>query len=231
MTNQIYHTSHCGSTLLAYMLSNNCFVYNEPEWVVMMTSGGQDKMFMYDESQVIKFTSYHTNLAKRFEGKKVFIYRNLEDHLEWLSRNNHNYLIEEKQWPVDYLLKNSHKSVKHLIEKCDTDLKKFAFMWGNAFALIKEARDVMYINSKDFFLDKEGIVKKVLSHFNIEEKEKTYDVNTYVKDIRILGEDLNNNPMTKIDCQNDVADDYGIVTEISNEVKEISEWWNEHNRR
>ena len=125
----------------------------------------------------------------------------------------YNYLIYPG-YQQRYVLETMHSSLIHLIEKCDTDLKMHALFWANNIEWIKEAKDVLYIDSNDFFLDKKNILKLVLDHFNIEEKVPSPEGNIDAKDPE----------------RRKAPEGFGIIKKISKEVKEVTDWWSKINK-
>ena len=73
---QIYHTSHCGSTLMASLLMRSCLVYSEPKWIEELIKDAE-KNNSLDKNTVIKFPSSFCCHARKFQGKKVFLFRKL----------------------------------------------------------------------------------------------------------------------------------------------------------
>jgi len=82
MNGSILHTSHSGSTLLAYLLSPLAEVYSEPIWTHQMI---QEKRSLQQidsmEGVIVKYPSGLCHLAPNIKGSKVFLYRNLGEHL------------------------------------------------------------------------------------------------------------------------------------------------------
>ena len=81
--NQIYHTSHCGSTLMAALLSNSSIVYSEPPWTKnLLLNEDLDFNLLKDlYNIVIKFGSGWCKYSNIVPGKKIFLYRKLKHHI------------------------------------------------------------------------------------------------------------------------------------------------------
>jgi len=94
MHNFIFHTSHSGSTLLAYLLKNFCDVYTEPKWTHEMIDNHSSTEYLQEnldqyKTGIIKFPSEFCYMAPQLNGKKIFLYRDLKNHL--FKFINHGY--------------------------------------------------------------------------------------------------------------------------------------------
>jgi hypothetical protein len=87
----IYHTSHCGSTLLAALLSIvNQETYSEPNIFHSAIKNGVYELNLecfIDNSTIIKIPSGMCHSAIQYDVKKVFLYRSLEEHLVKVFNN------------------------------------------------------------------------------------------------------------------------------------------------
>ena len=79
MKYSIFHTSQCGSTLLATLLRGNKRTYSEPPWACKAT---MENIFSAEDDTLVKYPSLATFACRLLPGKKIFIYRDLKDHLE-----------------------------------------------------------------------------------------------------------------------------------------------------
>ena len=90
----IFHTSSCGSTLLTCLLSKSIASYSEPDWVneVYWMENLDEKINRVKEchkqNTLVKYSSKLYEIAPYFDNKKVFIYRNFDDHLIKLNPDN-----------------------------------------------------------------------------------------------------------------------------------------------
>ena len=141
----IFHTSGCGSTLLACLLSKSLPSYSEPDWVteLFIYKGLDEKIKRIKEchkpNTLIKYSSMICEIAPHIEGKKVFLYRNLNDHLK--------------------------KKLEHLFAKSAPEEAK---LWHQRFGYILDSEDVLFIEANHFFDNQQETAKKVCDHFGIE---------------------------------------------------------------
>ena len=84
MKYSIFHTSFCGSTLLACLLSKSIPTLAEPSW-----SGQPIDKINFDnnhlDGHLVKYPSRAYQLIPNLNSKIVFLYRNFEDHLNKLK--------------------------------------------------------------------------------------------------------------------------------------------------
>jgi hypothetical protein len=126
------------------LLSKSIPTLTEPDW--------QNKaLSMDDVSEIIKFTNDHhqedtlvkytsrlCEIMPSISGKKVFLYRNFEDHLRKLSEQN-NFNVKEQ-----------------------------AIRWAYMFFNAASANDVLYMQTDYFLKNRQEAVKLVCTHFGIE---------------------------------------------------------------
>jgi hypothetical protein len=142
----IFHTSSCGSTLLACLLSKSISSYSEPDWVteIFTYKDLNEKIERAKEchkpNTLVKYSSLVCEIAPHIEGKKVFLYRNLEDH------------IKKKQECGCIVGSVAHE----------------AKLWHKRFGYILDSDNVLFIEANHFFDNQQEVVKKVCDHFGIE---------------------------------------------------------------
>lgn len=228
---QIYHTSHCGSTLMATLLQNCAPVYTEPSWTRSFFDPNSKPVFNrfmkeYDGS-IIKFPSSLCNFSDHFPGEKVFLYRKLNRHLfkrkTQKSAEVKNPIKAIIRYAYDYNLKYCHPSLKEI--DYDTDLKKMIFMWANRIQWMMDAKDVLWIESNDFFRNKKETMDKVCDHFKLPYITDFSLANVYVKGVGMNHSDVE---LKKVIPQMENArylyPSFGIIEdEICNADKEILE--------
>jgi hypothetical protein len=84
MKYSIFHTSRCGSTLLACLLSKSISTLAEPSWSCQPI----DKINFnknHTEGHLVKYPSMAYQLIPNINSKIVFLYRNFDDHLNKLE--------------------------------------------------------------------------------------------------------------------------------------------------
>lgn len=150
--NLIYHTSHCGSTLLTALLSTvNAATYAEPSSLHQSIVSREYAINFDDileQPVIIKMPSGLCHTAPHFAVKKIFLYRTLAEHLvkvynpETLNKTYLSYYF-------DYMSNVKHSKLQEV--ELDTDLKKHIFMWANRFLWVKESKNTLWVNCKDLF--------------------------------------------------------------------------------
>jgi len=160
MKYSIFHTSNCGSTLLATLLRNSVKTYSEPTWIDKIYLQKPDeflKKYNYDkwddtvkrkklsheDNTLVKYPSYASFLSNVVSGKKIFLYRNLRDHMEkiniedkgstWFRRISYHYEI--------FKLRNLFPDVKP-----ENDRQKMAFVWAHHLFDISKSQNVLFLS-------------------------------------------------------------------------------------
>ncbi|NBP02570.1 MAG: hypothetical protein EBU90_21110 [Proteobacteria bacterium] len=234
--NQIFHTSHCGSTLMASLLKSSAKVYTEPSWTHSFWDSKNNIIFNrmmknYDYGSVIKFPSPLCNYSDNFPGKKVFLYRNLRRHLfkikhiKFINHFNGMKCILDSYY--DYNLKTCHPSLSEIF--FDTDLKKTIFMWANKIQWISESKDILWIESNNFFKNKKDTMDLVCKHFEMPLINDYSLANVYVKGIGMNHSDIQLDKvvpdMTKVRY---LYPSFGIIEDImcdsDFEIQECMSW-------
>ena len=164
---QIYHTSHCGSTLLATLLSEVIPSYSEPSWCHKIIAGENidfnEEIQKYKNS-IIKVPSGLCHYAHQIEDKKIFLYRNLKNHLFkllTLDEDRHDYL----NYYYEYFQKNIHPKLKKV--NFDNDGKKHVFLWCNRIFWLLDSSNVIAVNSNTFFENKKETLHEICEFLDI----------------------------------------------------------------
>lgn len=207
--NQIYHTSHCGSTLMATLLTGSAVVYCEPPWTQNILLNN-DVQFPEDVGNiVIKFGSGWCPFSNNLPGKKVFLYRKLKQHLFKIKSSYYmDNIISTK---YEYHLNHCHSSIKEYQPK--THLEKIAFMWLNNVTWLKEVDNVLWLESNSFFKNKKETMDLVCDHFELNPVNNFELSNVYVKSFGLIG---NENLINQVEIPNlgevkSLYPSYGIV--------------------
>ena len=181
MKYSIFHTSNCGSTLLATLLRNSVKTYSEPTWIDKIYLQKPDeflKKYNYDkwddtvkrkklsheDNTLVKYPSYASFLSNVVSGKKIFLYRNLRDHMEKItSLDKANTLFRRISYHYEiFKLRNLFPDVKP-----ENDRQKMAFVWAHHLFDISKSQNVLFLKSNDFFLYPKEVVDKVTKFFDI----------------------------------------------------------------
>jgi len=183
----IYHTSHCGSTLLTALLGQRTKAYSEPNFSMFAPKKEvlgydlDDKnlndffTFLNDcpeyDNIVVKISSQQNMVSIFNKNKKVFLYNNLKRHLsKYLSYRK----AVSKYYPnlFDTMTNTPHPKLIWDFEKSylrKPDLGKISvFMWAHSLLWLKESVKCLWINSEEFYFDREETMKKICDWLEIE---------------------------------------------------------------
>jgi hypothetical protein len=158
MKYSIFHTSHCGSTLLACLLSKSIPTLTEPDWVhdiVKIGSSEQRRKFAIKhapDNVLIKYSSLVNDVAPFIEGKTVLLYRDLDNHL------------------------------RHFSKYPNVDLKFEAGLWANKMASAVISNDIFLLETNAFLKDTERAAEAVCKFFEIEYKPLDFKIDFNVKE-------------------------------------------------
>ena len=180
MKYSIFHTSNCGSTLLATLLRNSIETYSEPTWIDKIYLQKTDeflgeynyekwddivkrKKLFHKDNTLVKYPSYASFLSNVVSGKKIFLYRDLRDHMEKItSQDKGNTLFRRISYHYEiFKLRNLYPDVKP-----KNDIQKMAFVWAHHLLDISKSQNVLFLKSNDFFLHPIEIVNKVTKFFD-----------------------------------------------------------------
>ena len=224
--NQIYHTSHCGSTLMATLLANSTTVYCEPKWSSDLLLSKDLNIVKNFNDITIKFGSGYCPFAKNLFGKKIFLYRKLNHHLFKIKTSN--YIAHIVSTKYEHHLTHCHPLLK--AHQFETDLEKIAFMWLNNILWIKEVNDILWIESNSFFENKKETMNIVCDYLNLD-RVKNFELSTvYVKSFGLIG---NENPINQVQIPNlgqikSLYPSYGIIetymVSYDEQIRTISDW-------
>ena len=174
MRYSIFHTSHCGSTLLATLLKDQIKTYSEPPWsckVDMMN------ILSAEDETLVKYPSFASLASRILPGKKVFIFRKLKDHLEKISSKP---AAMKKHLLFHYPF---CKNVRNLFPNtaAENDLKKLAFVWAHIYLDAYYSQNVLFVEANDFFINPIITINKVTDFFNFHPVKDLEPLSFYVK--------------------------------------------------
>ena len=226
---QIYHTSHCGSTLLTSMLSSAIPSYSEPSWCHQLIRG-EDISFCQQiekyENSLIKLSSGLCHFAHEMEDKKIFLYRNLKNHLFKLltvDKNKNNYLNTY----YEYFLKNIHPNLEGI--EFDTDEKKHVFLWANRVFWLLDSPNVFGVESNKFFLNRKEILNEICNFLELE-RIKNFSYENY--DVKSIGMNDINIELGKVQPNMEnkriTYPSYGVIEDAvclcDDKIMEVVDW-------
>jgi hypothetical protein len=226
---QIYHTSHCGSTLLISLLSTVSASYSEPSWCHKIIHG--ENINFYDEIKkyencVIKLPSAFCHFAPKIEDKKIFLYQNLKNHLFKLLRlSKNNYFYIDSYY--EYFLKNIHPNLKNI--EFDNFGKKHVFLWANRIFWLLDSKNVLAVNTNVFLADKKNTLNQVCEFFDLEKVEDFSHENYNVKSV---GLNHNEIELSKVELNMEnmrtTYPSYGIIEDAvclhDSEIMQLVDW-------
>ena len=162
----IFHTSFCGSTLLACLLSKSVPTITEPSWAheIVLGSDLEKKLKIVDEKHyqglLVKYQSRAYEIIPQFPGKSIFLYRNLKDHI------------------------NKLKSVREIDEHYEIELYAARMYYAS------KSNNILYIETDELLNNRDMTVKTVCDYFEIEHKPVFIDFH-----VKSAGFNTNDNPI------------------------------------
>lgn len=197
----IFHTSHCGSTLLASMLSKSIPTITEPSWSHRIhKQPGKTNTINFISSNLVdntlvKYSSMYCYVAPLVDGKKIYLYRTLQSHLEKMLSNS-GYLIHNSESTIEVLKGNLHKNlgIDHSSIITSGHIKAHALLWVDRYLHINDSKDLLFVRSSDFLNDKQKIAKSVCDFFEIEYIPVGDQFNA-----KLSGLNHNDNPISLVD--------------------------------
>lgn len=222
MGSTIFHTSHCGSTLLAYLLAPYAEVYTEPAWThELIREKKYPKQLSSPEGVIHKYPSGLCHLAPVTLGPKLFLYRNLGEHLIKLRANQDPNYID---YYYEYFQLYCHPLLKELNPQ--TQLEKHTFLWAHRIFWIQET-DVTWVKTSDFLSKPKPTFDKICTVFNISAPE-TLSLPTF--HVKLAGYNHQETPLNEVSPQPalPIVPQQGVIPEAvvenSTMVKEAREW-------
>jgi len=164
----IFHTSLCGSTLLATMLSKSITTYSEPSWSHEITLKHKFKdaeNFILDnhlDNTLVKYSSVYCYASSLLPYKKVFLYRKLKHHLQKSLEYNNSTV----KFNLDVMMSRLHTNSKKT-PLLGSPLQISARLWVDRLMWMKEASDVLWIDCDNFFDNTKDTAENVCNHFSI----------------------------------------------------------------
>lgn len=184
----IFDTSHCGSTLLASMLGKSIPTIIEPSWSYRIhKQPGKTNTTNFissnlNDSILVKYPSAYCYVAPLITGKKIYLYRTLQSHLEKMLSNS-GYLVNDSESELEVMKGNLHEGlgwdyfgIKNT-KKVDFNKTHFkhwynfnihALLWVDRYLHTNDSKDLLLINSSDFFNEKQKTAKQICDFFEIE---------------------------------------------------------------
>ena len=174
MRYSIFHTSQCGSTLLATLLKEKKRTYAEPPWACRYD---MLNILSAEDETIVKYPSFTSLACRILPGKKIFIFRELSDHLEKITSKptamkNHLSI----HYPFSKSLRNLFPKVN-----ADNDLKKLEFVWAHMYLDDFYSQNVLFIDANEFFLEPIITLKKITNFFKFDPVEDLEPLEFYVK--------------------------------------------------
>jgi hypothetical protein len=170
---------------------------------------------------VTKYPSGLCHLAPVIEGPKVFLYRNLGEHLIKLRADVDTFYID---YYFDYFQLYCHPELKNMV--FNSCLEKNIFLWAHRILWAKES-DALFIKSGDFLLDPDPVFKTICTLFDVNHSEKITFPSFNVKTAGYLGQNAALNEIIPQPAPT-VRSKQGIiptaVIENSNMVNTAREW-------
>ncbi len=211
MKYSIFHTSHCGSTLLATLLSESIETYSEPPWSQQIA---MNSILSGQENTLVKYPSFTSLACRLIQGKKIFLYRDLQDHLEKITNKQEALNVHLS---VHYPFQKARNLFPNL--KANNDIEKLAFVWAQIYLDVYFSQNVLFLKANDLFTKPEESVQKVADFFQIKRIKNFEYTKFYVKADYLNKEEVLNNIKLKKKIPYNIQDGY-IKTEKFSEIKD-----------
>lgn len=232
--NLIYHTSHCGSTLLTALLSTvNQETYAEPSYLHEMIIQRQYSLNFGDIEHLpvlVKLPSGLCHTAVQTDVRKVFLYRPLGEHLVKVYNSN---LLNETYlgYYYEYMMGAKHPRLKDM--ELDSPLKKHIFMWVNRVLWLQESKNVLWVKAVDFFTEMKSTTTKICSFLGIP-SVTNFSISTV--DVKVAGLNHTDIPVNRVQINYDdkkaVGYHHGVIPEMlwqeDEEIAESCTWLLKH---
>ena len=222
---QIYHVARCGSTLITSLLSATAPTYSEPVWGHSLNGvlSTPENIHQYNGS-IVKFSSINTSIGFKPEGPKVFLYRPLVQYLSKMEQCGRPWLEIRKQIYGTHFDQIRKKELESLYP--ENAMQLHTIFWASCILEMQKYNDVLWIQSNDFFLNKEPIAKKVLGHFEISGEPDMRYAKVNVKKLKLNGEEIS--PFEQYNTVESCSTDYGIIENSqgleNDQILETIEW-------
>jgi hypothetical protein len=212
------------------MLSSAIPSYSEPSWCHQIIQGEDISFYQqiqkYDNS-VIKLPSALCHFAHEVDDKKIFLYRNLKNHLFkllTLDQNRNDYL---NRFNYEYLLKNIHPNLKGI--EFDTDEKMHVFLWANRVFWLLDSPNVFGVESNKFFLNKKEILNEICEFLELTQI-KNFEYENY--NVKSIGMNCINIELAKVqpNMENRLITypSYGVIEDAvclcDDKIMELVDW-------
>lgn len=220
--NLIYHTSHCGSTLLAALLSTvNQETYAEPSYLHDVIKQRQHSLNLKEIEHlpvIVKIPSGLCHTAAQNCAKKVFLYRPLGEHL--VKVYNSNILNETYLgYYYEYMTGAKHPRLRDM--ELNSPLKKHIFMWANRVLWMQESENVFWVKSVNFFTEMKLTTRKICEFFEIPQVTN-FSISTI--DVKLAGLNHTDIPVNQVQINYDnkkaVGYHHGVIPEMLYEEDE-----------
>lgn len=194
----IYHTSHCGSTLLTALLSQSTAAFAEPLFKDLIPSAEEigytitdhNLQTFYDyitnvpryKNTVVKLNSSLCFTSVYNSNKKIFLYNNLKRHM-YKYVNKEAIKIYHPKF-TDFLTNRPHPKVHMNFEMCENNklvnlYQVSVFMWAHSMLWLLDSKNCLFVNSEEFYFDRQKTVQKICDWFEID-MPKSLDSNYYI---------------------------------------------------
>ena len=160
----LFHTSHCGSTYLASLLSKSIPTFTEPYWSDSLNILKNEKNYL------VKLPSRFCYFSVNLNNKKIFLYRNLKNHLQKVKNLDSQMVFNDFYMNINIMLRNlNYKSQKiTFFERPEKILDDIAYLWVDRVNWIIDSKNTLIIKTNDLFTDLEKNLKKISNFLEIE---------------------------------------------------------------
>ena len=179
MKYSIFHTSHCGSTLLAALLSKSIESYSEPPWSHDLDNiyNIKDRLESIKENQpensIVKFSSAYCSLMPSIKDKKIFLYNKLYHHLKKHEANQKGLEFQSR------VMRNFfHPLSRRQVYPVGQAAGEKAYLWADRFYYAFDSDNTIFINCEDLFKNQNYVLNKICAFLEIEYVPVSIDFHT-----------------------------------------------------
>jgi hypothetical protein len=211
----IFHTSFCGSTYLAVLLSKSITTFCEPECSYDLNGinelGKQGKF-------LLKLPSSRCFFAYNLLDKKIFLYRKLKNQLQKFKKNSK--LSSEQQQSNYFKMKNNLHNKTKIFNFGNNYLLNNAYLWADRFNWLLDSTNVMYIETNDLLININKKIQLICEFFELEYVPVDVNFNVKEHNLNNKNESINIDKIKNYNLYNSLTGVEEYV--LDNEIEEIS---------
>ena len=185
----IFHTSHCGSSLLVALLSKSIEAYSEPSWTHEIYKQKNQLDYVKNnakENCLIKYPSMYCNLMPLIDGKKIFLYRKLSSHLHKTQD------VVGSDVAFSIMKQHFHQFTNNYNVSDDISAtEKQTIMWASRMWHAIDSSNVMFVDFEDLIKHTDFTLHQICQFLNIEYIPVNIDFNVKIAGLHYVDTPIN----------------------------------------